>query len=558
MIFTIYFFHPDLPSILSGDRLGMIDPHQKYFNAATFGWSLKNQPELNQSLSGHTRPYCGKFNCTNSNFTQANYPGTIFRFPLRTAPSALSTSIYTSDKVNALFDTFKQNGHLVLLFLMHLESIELYEQEEKQNEPHLLYQVKILEECLEDVREKRVKFLNKAKAGSWPDQPVVCSYRILFKASTWTNDSHRPTCSVFSYLVTNYFCGGHFSSTFRQLYNDSDLRYPPWVSTALPLEDVIDTNKCDEQNGEQQDTKEGKGLAFCFLPLEELLSTGLPIHVNGFFALEQNRKQLKWPSSLMHQNLLDKRAQWNQCLLKEALPKAYAQLIVAAIKLHKSGLDLSVSDIYKAFPDMNQIERRWQVMLMPTYGELLKHPVIYTKSGGGSWLLNRDAVYNTLDVNPETSDMVLDVMSHSTANIASIPPYILQAIRTCCPFNLTKITAQNIASTYKEVQYNSSFSRDQKLALLLYLLDQNKYDLLEGLELLPTADGCMDVFVVNPRRAQHLIYIASDKHPMSLLPGMERRFLDDQIDSDLSSRLTRASSRGKTCCDASTDVRKLI
>ena len=526
----------------------MIDPHEKYFNAATFGWSLNNQRELNQSLSGHTQPYCGKFNCTYSNFSKAHYPGTIFRFPLRTTASSLSTSVYTSAKINALFDTFKQNGQLILLFLMHLESIELYEQEEKQNEPQLLYQVKIMEECLEDVREKRVKFLNKVKSGSWHDQSIVCSYRIMFKASTWHNSSRLPTSNVYNFLVTNYYCGGNFSTTFHQLCNDNDLRYPPWVSAALPLDNDTDTNKVEEENYMKLQAK-AKGLAFCFLPLEELLSTGLPIHVNGFFALEQNRKQLKWPSSLVHPNMMDKRVQWNQCLLQEALPKLYAQLILAAIKLHKSDTEFSVSDVYKAFPDMNLIERRWQIMIMPTYVELLKHPVIYTKNDGGNWLHNRDAVYNTLELNGSTTDLVLEVMSYGSANIACIPAPILQAIRTCCPFNLTKITPLNIASTFKEIQYNSSFSRDQKLLLLQYLLDQSKYSILEGLELLPTANGCMEAIVVNPRRAKSRIYISSNLHPMTLLPGMERIFLDDQINDELRSKLSRASSRGETMRD---------
>jgi hypothetical protein len=37
-----------------------------------------------------------------------------------------------------------------------------------------------------------------------------------------------------------------------------------------------------------------KGKAFCSLPVPETL-TGLPVHVNACFGLNENRSDLKWP-----------------------------------------------------------------------------------------------------------------------------------------------------------------------------------------------------------------------------------------------------------------------
>ena len=38
---------------------------------------------------------------------------------------------------------------------------------------------------------------------------------------------------------------------------------------------------------------------FCFLPLplEQKSATGLPVHVNGYFSISQNRRHLKWPTA---------------------------------------------------------------------------------------------------------------------------------------------------------------------------------------------------------------------------------------------------------------------
>ena len=524
--------------ILSGERLGMIDPHEKYFNAATFGWNFRHQPELLDSLSGHLRPFHGKFGYSNSELIQSSYPATIFRFPLRRKPSPLSTSVYNNEKVSALFDTFQQNGHLLLLFMMHLELIELYEQDERQNEPHLKFQIKLTDDCIDDVRKKRVNFLNKARCEGWLAKPVTCSYRISIQTISWTKKSKRS--DSFSYLVTNYYCGGNVSASFKQLFDDPDLRYPPWVGVAL----AIDKNKQqDNKTNEKAETE--KGLSFCFLPIEELMSTGLPVHVNGFFALEQNRKQIKWPSSFLHQSFLDKRVNWNQCLLKEALPKAYSSLILKAIQLCQSGDVFTPSDIYQAFPDINQVDCRWQTILMPTYVEVLKNPVIYTKNNGGRWLLNKEAIYNTLDIDAPSIVAILDVLSKASCNIASIPTYVLDAIRSCCPFNLIKITPHLVANSFSTIQYNSSFSKEHKMLILKYFLQQKKYDLLEGLELLPTANGTMQCFVTNPRRAKMFIYISSQNHSMELFPGMEEHFLDNHLEYDILPLLTTASQRGK-------------
>ena len=51
-------------------------------------------------------------------------------------------------------------------------------------------------------------------------------------------------------------------------------------------------------NEEEDDDKPG-GHVFCFLPLslEQKSSTGLPVHVNGYFSISQNRRHLKWPTA---------------------------------------------------------------------------------------------------------------------------------------------------------------------------------------------------------------------------------------------------------------------
>ena len=58
--------------------------------------------------------------------------------------------------------------------------------------------------------------------------------------------------------------------------------------------------------------------------------SGLPVHINGFFAVSSNRHQLKWPS-IKHTDgrsgekvgVTDKACLWNELLLEEV--RLYSQ-----------------------------------------------------------------------------------------------------------------------------------------------------------------------------------------------------------------------------------------
>ena len=89
-----------------------------------------------------------------------------------------------------------------------------------------------------------------------------------------------------------------------------------------------------------------------------------------------------------------------------------------------------------------------------------------------------------------------------------------------------------------------SLSWHEKIELLRFFLQNNKYDLLDGLDLLPLANGGFTTFSFNPRKAEKPIYIATSTHTRALLPGLDDDFLDPDIDDDVSQMLCRAARRG--------------
>ena len=71
------------------------------------------------------------------------------------------------------------------------------------------------------------------------------------------------------------------------------------------------------------------GRAFCFLPLP--VSTGLPVHLNGFFELSSNRRDV-WALGGGMAGVGAMRAEWNVGLIREVLAPAYLELLKMAAK----------------------------------------------------------------------------------------------------------------------------------------------------------------------------------------------------------------------------------
>ena len=314
----------DLPSILSEKRIGFIDPHEDHFNTGEnrrtgFNLRLKEVPNASEKMSDQFLPYKGIFDCTDHVFDEGHYKGTLFRFPLRASPSKLSQTVYSEDKVEHLFKSFINDAHLVLLFLRNIEVIELYVRKEFEEEPTCTFQVKIGDESLDVARRRRRAFFDAMKPGQHMAEPVTETYPLTILKTEVNKSTERH-----SYLVTNYCCGGEVSDEFKKLLTDDELSYLPSVGVAMAL--PSETN-CP--------TPDISGHVFCVLPLPVQTKgmTGLPVHVNGFFALSQNRRHIKTPNADQEERveLTDKSLLWNCCLIEEAVPAAYAVLISQAI-----------------------------------------------------------------------------------------------------------------------------------------------------------------------------------------------------------------------------------
>ena len=198
-------------------------------------------------------------------------------------------------------------------------------------------------------------------------------------------DSDRRTTQISQWLVSHYYDKGKPMSTLHRLSTDESLGYLPWTSIAMEI----------NKQSPKKTVNEPEGHVFCFLPfpLEKRSVTGLPFHVHGYFAVEENRRHLKWPSAEQNvDNLTDKALLWNMNLIQELLPCALSELLKTA----KLTPTLKAADVYAMIPNPDVVDCKWQFLLPKLFNCIFQEKLFHAQSANtldGFWVDIRNAVF---------------------------------------------------------------------------------------------------------------------------------------------------------------------
>ncbi|RMX40564.1 hypothetical protein pdam_00016575, partial [Pocillopora damicornis] len=249
----------DLPSIVSGDCIVFLDPHEIHFGRGETGQQFSLEDELLENHEDQFKPYENVLDCK---ISTRFYNGTLFRFPLRSAPSDLSKKVYT----------LKEEAPVILLFLKNIEEIALFETDERGVERHV-FTVRLSDSCRREVGEKKSNFFNNLRrlsAGQIEKINLPLDLHVLEKTEGGREVENK-------WLV--YHQVDARNSTLRNL--SLELGLLPWVACATPV-----------NAAKLQALSSRTGRIFCFLPLppDADSRTGLPVHVHGYFGLTDNRR----------------------------------------------------------------------------------------------------------------------------------------------------------------------------------------------------------------------------------------------------------------------------
>lgn len=537
----------DLPSVLSGKGVGFIDPHREFFEiqlpgwrsrekTTSFLWHLVNDQEEISRLQHQFEPFIQPlFGVTAATLTSGNFNGTIFRFPFRTKQmksSDLSRTTYDRDKVKDLVRSLRADAHHMLLFLRNLQSIEVYEKEPSQEAKKLL-EIRIVPSYLDQMRRQCVEFQRQVKVEWRKEKTVSATYPLAISVEDYTGRNRVTETCV--WIVSQYYAGAE-ESPYVSL--SSDKGYLPLVGVALPLDMSIKESLCKT---------EPKGHVFCFLPLplEKKSPTGLQFHVHGSFAIDQNRRHIKWPSADLEMlTLRDDALIWNQFLVRVVLPKAALRLIAYLTELHSSRqpsdvpkeLMTALQDanrrnpeftahlVYAMIPNASCVTTQWKSLSDAIYSAVWNLSIFYSRVSGGKWLHCDDAIFDCLDDQSSLNELLRSILYADQRNLACIPRYIHKHL----PSRARRIAAESVCQSLRNVQYTLDLRGGDRELLLKYIMEHpGQVQNLLGLKLLPLADGSWTEF----QKANYAekVYIDSTAHPQKLLPGMDRRFLNTKL-----------------------------
>ena len=159
-----------------------------------------------------------------------------------------------------------------------------------------------------------------------------------------------------------------------------------------------------------------------------------------------------------------------------------------------------------------------------------------------------DAIFERLQGN-DPKELLVRVLLSADQNVAaSLPDHVLEALGLYASLN-TEITPSLVRKVLKEkTSCYRNLSRSEKLLLLKFVVMDDKFLELLGLELLPVSEGLFTSF----SNLTDAIYISSPEHPRELLPCLKDRFLDQDIDESLLQRLKVVAQQGTTIYDYNT------
>ena len=560
----------DLPCIISGDTFAVLDPHKVNINCKDDDGVPLTGTEMSIdelcSSSSLSSCYNGLFGFEVP-MEDDYYDGTIFRFPLRSpqANSKLSETAYSSEKVlQNLFYSLKEEAEILLLFLKNLTGIRLYNYDQESGQPKLLLDISIDTDRIPQVQAERRRCIELAK--NWQTR----QYSIIRLHSLSVNITNafkgEPVTSTSCYLVLN-----SIGTSDEEINVQAEqLQVIPWVGIAALCSFSTAVENCEMSvSGSEIDMESlinnfpslskldwkeidpvVSGHAFCFLPLPN--PTGLPVSINGYFSIADNRRSIKWPMHDEH----SKGADFNRELVMKMVSYAYAVMITCRCQLVSyantpSYLSTKLSDAYGIWPLMSQVTNHpiWSCLVDPVVKLLIDQEVVWTAAGGGKWVKFSDAYYQPEDLN--IPDAVIDLLLEIKTPFVVLPAVILDSIKTvqslAAVVKSREITPDLLRRIMKQLKINPEATLNQAkcIEILSFILSDfsniTNIDCLLGINTIPVMDRAVAPKQLSRKRNVKMLYMLTSYDCVSFLPGLTNHIITNDLSKEIVTKMKQLS-----------------
>ena len=517
MFINIINLYSDLPVIVSEDYCGFLEPQEDIWKGESGQrYYLKN---LLVNCPETLAPYndiCG-FSKSDPFCKQ-----TFFRFPLRNKPSKLSKDLYTISKLQVLLESLKAEAKYILLFLRSVCSIEVIEIS-VHNTLKSVFKVSVDTDTYIQHITQQQQLLSDVQSTFTIDS-LSSVHKVIKSSDHFNIEVHDDSShSKHEWIVVNQV--GSEDTEVMQLAENHHVL--PWVGTAFE----VSTIPCCG------------GHIFCVLPLPIEDRAPFSVHINGSFAVNSNRRSLKWEAQERKDN---EQSTWNKLLVKKCLPSCYVELVSQLIQLCPS----DYTAVYSCWPDIDKVKGTpWDDMLGPFYKELLySNKVLYTPVFGGQWVSISESIFVDEDV--VVPQPVKECILRCQVKLVEVDHNQMMALHHYCTYKKNILSPSMVRTKLKGNSNAYEFvSNQNKLSILDYCLSDHKYNHLSGLKLLPLLNGDFVQFIQTSHNScgTTTSYICSSSIPHTLLRGLEHILVSVYSDSKTThSNLFELAKSGQT------------
>ena len=490
----------DVPSFISRNYLVIFDPHLTHLGTARrdrtspgilIDIQKSGHQTLIRKLPDQFEPYRKVFGCEIGCQTENHFNGTLFRFPLRDREQSRKSKIcchhYDHKDMTDLLRFLEQGAPNLLLFTQNVKNVEVFHLPSCEKDPEnateilsihkdlvntgitefsdplnfLSRMLSVGAKYMDDLKDKRQDF-DKSQI---PSATCVVRMTVNVTDNGESLTSQKSGSSEQLWLISTTV--GQKQSLSLGLENNlipvasvaAPLCYKGVVLKAVPVESI----------GQ-------KGHLFCFLPLP--IESGLPVHVNGAFAVQSNRRYL---CEKTEDDKFCAKAKWNEALLKDPVIFAYEKLLLSMCQLPQCGITLFTElwpNLKDALPAMSPLIEEFYARLSE---ESQPIPVCFDgkKPVPISETIFLDPV---LRDNPEVGDKAMSIFEHYFPDCPlafDLPNTIRQS------FVAVKQQHYIDQKTYHEVDFFTKvffkeitgIDAEPRDALMCYILDKQDDDL---------------------------------------------------------------------------------
>lgn len=404
----------DIPIIMSREFMIMFDPNINHISkhirdpsnpGIKINWS-KQQKRL-RKFPNQFKPFINVFNCQLPLAQDSPYKfnGTLFRLPFRTEQEAsvseISSFYYNTTDIYSLVDEFSLCGHRFILFTQHVGSMVLKYLKYEEPNPAAAQDVVTINKSVWtskasygplSILKSAAKVMKKAASTNKvpADAPksgciirvmveefhnvfkrIVDLHSPLFRGSEddpnqyfemaakgiqtkrLTDEMPQKAVEVTNWLITSCMDVGE-ALKFSLSDSGKRLGLVPCGGVAVLLTEE------DNRKWTVKTNPTAIGEVFCYLPLR--MKTGLPVHINGCFAVTSNRKEI-WKT--------DTKGQWNSIFMRHVIVQAYLSALTMLRIMAENG-ELLNYNYYAAWPDPGQVHDDFTLISQGVYQEIAK------------------------------------------------------------------------------------------------------------------------------------------------------------------------------------------